>query len=219
MSDFERKVFAIAERAVTRALASAALEPHRPLGKFVAEAATTITDQVEDERRAKRSVRWDQRAIAEWQNATFGQPKGNLGIAVRANVEMAELLRCLAKDDGDTRAREEVADVIITLCRLVERLGGTMVRDVDSKMEVNVKRTWVTGPDGHGQHIDPPGPIRDIFRETKEPLCAKCGGTGTVSVPFEPTTVAPCGCRRTDAAERESCYDCGSEGHRYCGRS
>src|SRR4029079_14206397 len=125
-------------------------------------------------RRDQRSVRWDQRAISEWQKRTFGVPPSNLGIAIRANEEMAELLRCLARDDTDEAARMEVADVVIVLCRLVERLGGTMVRDVEARMAINVKRTWKRRGDGHGQHVrEPQSPLM----ETRI-ACAKCGDTG-----------------------------------------
>lgn len=119
------------------------------------EVGDRLLERIEQIRPAGKA-KWSQSRITRWQNETFGDPRSNLGIAVRANVEMGELLRCLAKDDGDQHAREEVADVIITLCRLVTRLGGNIVRDVDAKMEVNVSRTWSLGPDGHGDHIDPP---------------------------------------------------------------
>lgn len=195
MSEFENGVFEIARRAVIHALASSVIHGQVPLGKFADEAASRIMGEVEALRRSKRSVKWDQRAVVEWQNKTFGEPRSNLGIAIRANEEMSELLRCLSRDDSDPAARAEVADVVIVLCRLSERLGGTIVRDVDAKMEVNLGRTWRRRGDGHGQHVREPTP--SVFAETPEPLCAKCGGSGVLSVPFEHATLGdPCDCRR-----------------------
>jgi NTP pyrophosphatase (non-canonical NTP hydrolase) len=205
MSEFEKAVFKIAERVVTGSLVSAALYREVPLGKFVAEAATRISDEVEVLRRSRRSVKWDQHAIHEWQRATFGEPRSNLSIAIRANEEMAVLLRCLSQDDNDTAARAEVADVVIVLCHLVERLGGTMARDVDDKMSVNVKRIWTRW--GDGQHVREPlvgarpeASARISLTEDSFPRCAKCGGTGYTSIPFEPTTIERCYCEEGNRA-------------------
>ena len=106
---------------------------------------------LEEEDRPK--ARWNQEAISQWASDTFGPVRSNFTIAARANEEMAELLTCLAKDDNDPHAREEVADVIITLCRMVSRLGGNMAQDVRAKMEVNVRRKWKSRGDGMGDHV------------------------------------------------------------------
>lgn len=105
------------------------------------------------EEEARPKARWNQEAITKWASDTFGPVRSNFTIAARANEEMAELLTCLAKDDNDPHAREEVADVIITLCRMVSRLGGNMAQDVRAKMEVNVRRKWKSRGDGMGDHI------------------------------------------------------------------
>lgn len=204
MTEFESELYA----EIREIICDAVIEGKRRERGAMAigdEAAVAVLKALEKVRRNRRSVKWDQAAVTEWQNATFGEPKSNLGIAIRANEEMAELLRCLARDDNDQHARTEVADVVIVLCRLVTRLGGSMVRDVDAKMEVNVARKWVKRGDGHGQHvkIEPMINTRGealaklSFAPDGSPvLCAKCGGTGVTSLPFEPTTVARCDCQK-----------------------
>lgn len=125
-------------------------------GVFDSAAAVRIGERLATQLstiRAKHRIRWDQQRITKWSDDTFGPVRSNLSIAVRANEEMAELLSCLSRNDNDQHAREEVADVIIILCRLVCRLGGNMVRDVDSKMEKNVLRKWVLRGDGCGDHV------------------------------------------------------------------
>jgi hypothetical protein len=67
-----------------------------------------------------------QDTICDWADKNFGPAKSNLTIATRANEEMAELLRALAKDDRHPQAAEEAADVIIVLTRLFEYLGRNM---------------------------------------------------------------------------------------------
>lgn len=202
MSEFEKAVFDITTRVATQALIEARTGD-QPIAKLAAYAAVAISDEVERARRSRRSIAWDQRAVTEWQNRTFGEPRSNLGIAVRANEEMSELLRCLALDDNDPAARLEIADVVIVLCRLSERLGGTMVRDVDEKMAINANRTWKRRGDGHGHHMREPVANPRTEASTKEgllktggPSCTRCGGTGVTSIPFEPTTMAPCECRK-----------------------
>jgi len=164
-SDFEKRVFEIANTAVMEALAESFKHPERPLAKLAVQAATDVCDAVCQLRRSRRSVKWDQRAVADWSNSTFGEPSSNLSIAIRANEEMAELLRCLIRNDADQEARLEVADVVIVLCRLTERLGGTIVGDVDRKMEINSKRVWKRRGDGHGQHVRESDGVFDFERE------------------------------------------------------
>lgn len=73
-----------------------------------------------------------QTSIAEWQDVTFGKSARNFRIAVRANEEMAELLRELslgASPEYDARkAIEECADVYIVLCRLGDRFGVDLLK-------------------------------------------------------------------------------------------
>jgi NTP pyrophosphatase (non-canonical NTP hydrolase) len=93
----------------------------------------------------------DQLTISQWSNATFGPAGSNLSCAARANVEMAELLFALSKDDNHPKAAEEMADVVIVLYRLAERLGVDLHDEVDKKMRINRGREWVV-EGGHGQH-------------------------------------------------------------------
>lgn len=63
-----------------------------------------------------------QESISIWAEETFGPDGSNARIAARANLEMAELIGALTLDDNNPKAAEEVADVMIVLCRLARRL-------------------------------------------------------------------------------------------------
>lgn len=97
--------------------------------------------------------RENQQTISQWASETFGEPGSNLRVAIRANTEMAELLRCLATDDAHPEAAEEVADVVIVLQRLATRLGVDLRQMVDTKMAINRKREWLLDGQGHGYHV------------------------------------------------------------------
>lgn len=94
-----------------------------------------------------------QRSVSRWAVETFGETNTNLRVAIRANEEMAELLRCLSVDDHSQKAGEEMADVVIVLFRLAERLGVDLFAEVDRKMAVNRSRTWALDGSGHGYHL------------------------------------------------------------------
>lgn len=171
-------------------------------GSFDSTRAIDVGNELTEtiDRLRPQSGKWTQGMISRWTCETFGEPRSNLSIAVRANEEMAELLRCLSRDDWDCHAREEIADVIITLCRLATRLEGDMSRDIDAKMERNLKRTWTIGPDGHGDHIEPTAPdtVDALWNDemrTERSGCARCGGTGVLSAPVEPMTITCCSCK------------------------
>jgi|SRR5882672_6651343 len=91
--------------------------------------------------------------IAKWAEETFGPPNSNARIAARANEEMAELLRCLTADDDHPKAAEEIADVVIILCRLATRLGVNLDGEIAAKMAINRQRQWKVTQDGHGYHV------------------------------------------------------------------
>ncbi|MFB3828938.1 MAG: nucleotide pyrophosphohydrolase [Bryobacteraceae bacterium] len=100
-------------------------------------------------------MHWDQEAIGKWADATFGPAKTAAVIAARANVEMAELLRWLAKDPsglGDNTA-DEAADVAIILFRLAHHCNFDLMEAVGRKMETNLKRRWASEGDGQGRHL------------------------------------------------------------------
>jgi hypothetical protein len=94
-----------------------------------------------------------QDTIANWANDTFGPVGSNARVAARANEEMAELLRKLAADDKHQGAPEEIADVVIVLCRLATRLGSNLWDEVERKMAINRTRKWELTQDGHGYHV------------------------------------------------------------------
>ena len=91
--------------------------------------------------------------ISNWADDTFGPASSNARVAARANEEMAELLRALTADDNHPKACEEVADVVIVLCRLATRMGFDLMDEVDRKMAINRSRTWNLTKDGHGYHV------------------------------------------------------------------
>lgn len=94
-----------------------------------------------------------QQSISQWASETFGEPGNNLQVAIRANTEMAELLRCLATDDAHPDAGEEVADIVIVLQRLATRLGIDLWQAVETKMVINRQRVWLLDGHGHGYHV------------------------------------------------------------------
>lgn len=59
-----------------------------------------------------------QATIQAWADETFGHSTDALCLAVRANTEMAELLRALAAPDSPEACAEECADVMIVLYRV-----------------------------------------------------------------------------------------------------
>lgn len=61
-----------------------------------------------------------QESVTAWAAETFGTPKSQLTILLRANEEMAELLQDVERDDREA-VRLELADVIIVLYRWAER--------------------------------------------------------------------------------------------------
>lgn len=94
-----------------------------------------------------------QNSISRWADDTFGVAASNARVAARANEEMAELLRALTADDNHPKAAEEVADVVIILCRLATRLGIDLRTQVAWKMMVNRERKWKKDNSGHGYHV------------------------------------------------------------------
>lgn len=93
----------------------------------------------------------DQGTVSQWAVETFGEARSNTSCAARASVEMSELLFELAKNDSSPKAAAEIADVIICLYRLADRLGCDVHEEVDKKMAINRQRQWNVA-DGHGQH-------------------------------------------------------------------
>ena len=93
-----------------------------------------------------------QKTISQWAEETFGPASSNARVAARVNEEMAELLRALTVNDNNPKAGEEMADIIIVMSRLAERMGFDLVAEVDKKMAINRERTWARDGSGHGYH-------------------------------------------------------------------
>lgn len=108
-----------------------------------------------------------QYSITMWAENTFGQLRNMSDVAIRANLEMGELLRAAQALDNYVRGgndgskldelkahvAEEGADVIITLMRMFTTLNVDYKHEINKKMMVNRKRKWAVGPDGTGQHV------------------------------------------------------------------
>lgn len=95
-----------------------------------------------------------QHAIAAWADETFGEPTTMTATATRANKEMAELLVAVEAGQGQS-AVEEVADIVIVLCRLMDHLCGDIWTEVEKKMKVNRARDWKLDGRGQGYHVKP----------------------------------------------------------------
>lgn len=95
----------------------------------------------------------NQQSVARWIRDTFGPVPSNARIVSRANEEMAELLRTVTIDDSSPDLAEEMADVVIVLYRLAERLGVSLADEIDRKMAVNRARKWERDGSGSGYHV------------------------------------------------------------------
>lgn len=93
-----------------------------------------------------------QASISEWCEATFGPVSSNFRVAIRANEEMAELLKAVAKDDHE-KAAEEAADVAIILCRLATKLGCDLCLDAGSGREEARPTLYATLGNSHMSHL------------------------------------------------------------------
>ncbi len=77
----------------------------------------------------------------------------------RCDEEFDELAIAIADLERDptgehiSKARQECADVMITMYRVIEKLGGSLRDEVDAKMDINRARKWNVGADGIGYHI------------------------------------------------------------------
>lgn len=94
-------------------------------------------------------------SISEWIADTFGTTGTNERVAIRANEEMAELLRAVADGTPADKVREECADVVIVLARVCARFGGDLFAEIDRKMEINRGRKWALDGSGCGYHVKP----------------------------------------------------------------
>jgi NTP pyrophosphatase (non-canonical NTP hydrolase) len=99
-------------------------------------------------------VKETQASIYQWAREQFGDPKSIFQIAERAAEEMSELFGKIADDAPRESIVEEIADVVIVLSQIAERLGLDLGEAIDRKMAINRAREWVTAGDGTGQHVE-----------------------------------------------------------------
>ena len=101
----------------------------------------------------EREARYLQGNVWDWAKETFGHSP-DIGIAVRGNKEMAELLSTLINKPGQSAdIIEECADVAFFLFQVCELHGGSLMRAVAEKLEINKKRSWEKASDGSFQHV------------------------------------------------------------------
>ena len=81
------------------------------------------------------------RSVADWSRATFGAVD-LVDVAKRAAEEMDELRVCVVMREGDDAITDEIADVVIVLCRLADECGVNLWDAVERKMAVNRQRQW-----------------------------------------------------------------------------
>jgi NTP pyrophosphatase (non-canonical NTP hydrolase) len=112
----------------------------------------------------------DQREISQWAVDTFGDASSNMRVAIRANEEMSELLRALSADDNSAKAGAEIADIVIVLYRLADRMGLSLHHEVEIKMEINRNRVWVMSGDGHGHHVRNKTTETPVLQAPENPL-------------------------------------------------
>ena len=100
------------------------------------------------------TVHETEQSITDWAAKTFGGEVTPAVLAVRANHEMAELLReLIIHDPSPEKIAEEAADVLIVLYRIFGLCGTTAQQAIDEKMAVNRRRRWKTTGDGVGWHV------------------------------------------------------------------
>lgn len=95
----------------------------------------------------------NQASISTWAARTFGTAGSNADIAARAAEEMSDLQRALEVNDDNPQASEEIADVVIFLFRLADRMGITLMKAVDQKMIINRNSEWVLDGNGQGRRV------------------------------------------------------------------
>ena len=105
-----------------------------------------------------------QSTISRWASETFGNPNSNARVAARANEEMSELLRELTIDDNGEGAAAEVADVLIVLYRLADRMGFDIHAEVDKKMAINRQRKWALDASGNGYRHRKMNAVRELAK-------------------------------------------------------
>lgn len=93
-----------------------------------AQAPSPVIDPDAENRKKKNAAPAGgetQRTIAAWAGETFGDAGSLVRIATRADEEHAELQRAIAAKKPRDVIVEEIADVVIVLCRLGHKLGPT----------------------------------------------------------------------------------------------
>lgn len=93
------------------------------------------------------------KTIGEWATKTFGYADDPMSIVNRAGDEFLEMETALYEGEAISKIRREIADTIIVLMHLMDRLGGNAQEEIDAKMQINRSRQWKLNGDGTGSHI------------------------------------------------------------------
>lgn len=99
-------------------------------------------------------MKWTQKEVLAFAEDRFGE-NTPLAIAVRGNKEMSELLSALSNGTAlEADMAMECADVTIFMMQICEKLGYDLLTLVDTKMDINERRSWKKAADGSFQHDD-----------------------------------------------------------------
>jgi NTP pyrophosphatase (non-canonical NTP hydrolase) len=142
-----------------------------------------------------------QKAIGEWSDEQFGkdesrffgmynhlvQEMGELRMEV-ASLEMQGGAEKMLRKDRGVYAAGEIADCIMLLLDMANKLGVDMEKAVLTKLETNKQRTWTLSSDGVPTHTP---------NKQREPLCRFCH--------------KPCESRYHIVQGRPVCEDCWDE--------
>lgn len=142
----------IATKEIAEEITKSCIDPKTCTGSACGLARTlleAITGSKQDGRQE------NQRSISQWALETFGPAGLNSRSVARANREMAELLEHVTSNDNHPELGVEIADIMICLFRLADRIGVDALAEVDRKMAINRAREWNRDGTGHGYHVKP----------------------------------------------------------------
>lgn len=85
-----------------------------------------------------------QQSVSKWARETFGS-HATLGIATRANVELAELLSCFSNQADLSAVADEIADVQIILWQVAQAVGPELkMHDLRFKFGIHQRDPYRT---------------------------------------------------------------------------
>lgn len=147
MTEKPDKIYAIIEDDISAQILGEVYAQQTPDGMNGQPVEYTRSDILEKIKGLQKEV-WD------WAKETFGNDS-DIGIAIRGNKEMAELLSTMInRPDASEDIIEECADVAFFLLQVCQFHDGDLLKAVADKLEVNKKRSWEKASDGSFQHVE-----------------------------------------------------------------